>query len=204
MAKKSSSGKKGSGKSSSKKGTGKGNRTSRMSKKKSAEELKKAEREEKIIKGAIAFFIIAVGIAIAVRFVGTPPSDGGETDPSTLYEIIGDELVIPVTDVTSSAEFYSYKTGGKDVVFFVVRGSDGDIHTAFDACDVCYEAKKGYYQDGNEMVCRNCGQRFTTNQIGTANTGTGCWPGNVIRTLDDTYVRIKLSELDRGRAKYFP
>jgi uncharacterized membrane protein len=176
-----------------------------MNKKKSAKELKKAEREEKIIKGAVAFFIIAVLIAIAVRFVGSPSSpEGGTSDFSTPYEIVGNELVVPIADVTNSAQFYSYNSNGKDVKFFIVKGSDGDIHTAFDACDVCYDAKKGYYQDGNEMVCRNCGQRFTTNQIGSANTGTGCWPGNVIRNLDDTYVRIELSELDRGRAKYFP
>ncbi|UCE36010.1 MAG: DUF2318 domain-containing protein [Thermoplasmata archaeon] len=189
-----------SGSSKNKKGSN--NRKDRMSRKKSEEEFKKAETEKKVIKGAIAFFIIVVIIALAVRIASPPP--GGETDYSSPYEIIGNELVIPISDVSTSASFYSYDSNGKDVKFFVVRGSDGDIHTAFDACDVCFKEKKGYYQDGNKMVCRNCGQRFTTNEIGTANTGTGCWPGNIIRTVDNSYVRIKLSELDRGRAIYFP
>jgi uncharacterized membrane protein len=212
MAKKSSSGKKSSGKgsskkssgkNSSKKGTGNSSGNRRMSKKKSNEELKKAEREEKIIKGAVAFFIIAVLIAIIVRFAGTPSSDGGTTDYSNPYEIIGNELVIPLADVTTSAQHYSYNSGGTDVKFFAVEGSDGQIHTAYDACDVCYQEKKGYYQDGSEMVCRNCGQRFTTNQIGTANQGGGCWPGYMQRIVDAINVKIPLSELDRGRG-YFP
>jgi uncharacterized membrane protein len=198
-----SSSKKGSGKNSGKKGTGKGSGNRRVNKKKSAEELKKAEREERIIKGAVAFFIIAVLIAIIVRFAGPPSTDGGTTAKSTLYDIIGNELVIPVADVTTSAQFYSYETGGKDVVFFAVEGSDGQIHTAFDACDVCYQEKKGYYQDGSQMVCRNCGQRFSTNEIGTTNQGGGCWPGYMQRLVDGSNVKIQLSELDRGRG-YFP
>lgn len=195
MPKKQSSGKKGSNK--------KGKRNNRMSKKKSAELLRKAEREEKIIKGAIAFFLIAVFIAIIVRFASTPSSDGGTTDFSNPYEIIGNELVIPLSDITTSARFYSYTSGGTEVKFFAVKGSDGQIHTAFDACDVCFREKKGYYQDKSQMVCRNCGQRFTTNQIGTSNQGGGCWPGFLQRTVDGSSVRIPLSELDRGRG-YFP
>ena len=112
--------------------------------------------------------------------------------------VIGDELIIPLADVSGSAKFFSYDSGGTNVKFFVVRGSDGNVHTAFDACDVCFQEKKGYYQDGNDMVCRNCGQRFTTNQIGTANQGSSCWPGYVDRTVDSDNVILKLENLNEG------
>lgn len=35
------------------------------------------------------------------------------------------------------------------------------IRTAFNTCQVCYSSGRGYYvQEGNVLVCQNCGNRF--------------------------------------------
>ncbi|MEM3554980.1 MAG: Fe-S-containing protein, partial [Candidatus Micrarchaeaceae archaeon] len=58
---------------------------------------------------------------------------------------------------------------------------------AFNACDVCYPARKGYHQEGDVMVCNNCGRRFPTNQINIVRGG--CNPAPLERAVDgDTLV----------------
>jgi len=55
-----------------------------------------------------------------------------------------------------------------------VKDKFGTVHVAFDACDVCYEAKKGYKQNGDVMLCLNCGKTFSITSIGIDNTVGGC------------------------------
>ena len=62
------------------------------------------------------------------------------------------------TSADGKAHFYSYDAGGTQVKYFVLKSSDGKVRAAFDACDVCFAQKKGYQQEGDEMVCGNCGQ----------------------------------------------
>jgi uncharacterized membrane protein len=176
---------------------GNNKRSGRMDRRKNKEELEAARRKNAFMKGMLAIVILIAIIALVFVDVGGGPDK--PSDYSTPYEIIGDEVVIPLADITTSAKFYSYSSSGTNVKFFALIGSDGDVHTAFDACDVCFDAKKGYYQDGNQMVCRNCGQRFTTNQIGTSNQGGGCWPGYLDRTVEGGYVKIKISDINSGR-----
>ena len=65
--------------------------------------------------------------------------------------------------------------------YFVLKSSDGTVRAAFDACDVCYAQKKGYQQEGDEMVCGNCGQRFPSAQINEVEGG--CNPSPIERTV---------------------
>src|SRR4030042_6897121 len=71
------------------------------------------------------------------------------------------EVRIPLSDIDTTATFYSYDSDGVTVRYFAVKDAQGTAHVAFDACDVCYEAKKGYKQVGTEMQCLNCGKQFT-------------------------------------------
>jgi len=47
-----------------------------------------------------------------------------------------------------------------------VKAPDGTIRTAFNTCQVCYSSGRGYYvQEGNELVCQNCGNRFNISKV---------------------------------------
>ncbi len=63
------------------------------------------------------------------------------------------------------AHHYTYMHEGHPIEFFVLKSKDGVVRAAFNACDVCFAAKKGYTQDGDEMICNNCGRRFPADQI---------------------------------------
>ena len=110
-------------------------------------------------------------------------------------------VTIPVADVSDGkAHFYRFKTGGKEVKFFVLKSNDGVIRTALDACDVCYQSKKGYTQNGDVMVCNNCGMKFHSSRI--MEIKGGCNPSPLARTLDAKTVTIRETDLAAG-AKFF-
>ena len=110
-------------------------------------------------------------------------------------------IQLPVADFTDNkAHFYTFQDAGKVIPFFVLRSSDGVIRAAFDACDVCYAAKKGYHQEGNEMVCNNCGTRFPSNKINEVKGG--CNPGALTREVMGDNVVIQVTDIQAG-AVYF-
>lgn len=122
-----------------------------------------------------------------------------ESSPQQAYPIIedGDSITIPLSEVSENAKWYEYDSSKGKIRFFAVKADDGTIKTAFDACDVCYAAKKGYKQEGKYMVCNNCGRRFAVSGLGTENKNPGgCWPGYLPNTIDVGNVVIKKSDLE--------
>lgn len=114
-----------------------------------------------------------------------------ETEPSDL-------VVIPLSQLSTTAEFFSHHAGKVIVQFFAVLDSSGGVHVAFDACDICYGAKKGYSQQGQQMICNNCGNAFDISGIGTANRAGGCWPGYLEAVITDTELLIEPATLEAG------
>ena len=104
-----------------------------------------------------------------------------------------DVVKIPLSNITNTLSFYTYKSNGTAIKFFAVKGTDGNVHVAFDACDVC--GPKGYKQSGNDVVCNNCGKHFAINDIGTANLKGGCWPSHLPMSVSGNSVVIKTSDL---------
>ncbi|MFH1786811.1 MAG: DUF2318 domain-containing protein [archaeon] len=114
----------------------------------------------------------------------------------------GQTLKIPISEINDGkAHFYSYNgAGGKTIRFFVLKSSDGVYRAAFDACDVCFEAKKGYRQEGDYMVCNNCGRRFPSTRINIEEGG--CNPAPLDREVIGGNVLIKKADIELG-GKYF-
>lgn len=99
-----------------------------------------------------------------------------------------------------NARHYEYKGQGVTIKYFILKSSDGVIRAAFDACDVCWRAGKGYYQVGDYMVCRNCGQRFASVRVNEVKGG--CNPSPLNRSIEGDSVVITVNDIIDG-AKYF-
>jgi uncharacterized membrane protein len=111
-------------------------------------------------------------------------------------------ITVPVAKLSDGkVRFYKFEDGGKEINFFVIKASDGSYKTAFDACDSCYRAKKGYEQQGDKLNCKNCNQKFAINRLGPNTTG-GCNPGYLPHQLSGDTLSIKASDLKDG-ARYF-
>jgi len=111
------------------------------------------------------------------------------------------EVHIPLKGVNDGkAHHFVYKSEGKKIKFFVVKSQDGILRAAFDACDVCFPAKKGYTQEGDFMICNNCGRRFHTSQVNVVEGG--CNPAPLKRTEKDNNLVIMVADILTG-ARFF-
>jgi len=126
------------------------------------------------------------------------PSSSAITEPSS-SAVVGDTIQISTSKVISAAKWYTYDSNSVDVKYFLVKGNDGKIHLAIDACDVCYDSKRGYRQSGNVMTCNNCGREFAINSIGTENLEGGCWPSYIPLKIDGDSAIIEKSDLNEKR-----
>ncbi len=111
------------------------------------------------------------------------------------------ELRIPLQKINDGkAHYYLYSNEGQEVRFFIVKSADGVIRAAFDACDVCFQSKKGYSQDGEFMICNNCGRKFHSNRINVVQGG--CNPAPLQRKERDDLLVIQVADVLKG-ARYF-
>jgi uncharacterized membrane protein len=174
-------------------------------------ERKRAEfSDPKGKKGSFnTLLIVAVmaAIAIAVYLVlgksdGQPSSNPVVSTGTGAAGSSAGDVVIPIADLASGkARFFDYKSSdNKQVRFFVVKSVDGQYRAALDACDVCFQAKKGYRQEGDNMICQKCGLPFEVSRIGEV--AGGCNPVGIPRTVEGSNLVIKAGELE-SRKSYF-
>jgi len=99
-----------------------------------------------------------------------------------------------------AAHYYTYMHNGQPIEFFVLKSEDGVVRAAFNACDVCYSALQGYSQNGQIMICNNCGRQFPADQINIVQGG--CNPSPLDRSVEGDYLVIDVDDIIRG-AGYF-
>ena len=98
------------------------------------------------------------------------------------------------------ARHFDFKYQDITIRYFVLKSSDGIIRAAFDACDVCWPAGKGYYQQGDYMVCRNCGRRFASVLVNEVKGG--CNPAPLSRGISESKLIIRVKDIIVGQ-QYF-
>lgn len=107
-------------------------------------------------------------------------------------------LKIPAKKINDSrAHYFKVKADdGTMVSFFTLKSKDGIIRAAIDACDVCYRSGKGYVQEGDFMVCENCGRRFPSSRINVIKGG--CNPAPLERKIEGDYLEIKMADINKN------
>ena len=113
----------------------------------------------------------------------------------------GGALEIPVSEISEDASFYTIDVNGTQMEIIAVKDQNGTIRTAFNTCQICYSSGRGYYkQAGDYLVCQNCGNRFTADQVETSSGGCNPWPIFAEnKTADDNYISISYDFLDESR-----
>jgi hypothetical protein len=122
-------------------------------------------------------------------------------DPYPLVEPEDGAVRLPLATFDDlKAHHYTYMHEGRPIEFFVLKSKDGIVRAAFNACDVCFPAKKGYTQDGDYMVCNNCGRRFPADQINVVQGG--CNPSPLDRAVQGDTLVIQVEDIVKGQG-YF-
>lgn len=109
-----------------------------------------------------------------------------------------DAVEIPVEDISDGkAHYFKVKASdGVMVSFFAIKSGDGVIRAAVDSCDVCFQSGKGYRQEGDYMVCENCGQKFASNKINEIKGG--CNPAPLERMIRGENLIISMDEITKN------
>lgn len=129
-------------------------------------------------------------------------SNGSSSNTSGSQTTSNGDLVIPISSVTDKASFYKYTTSdGTKLEVIAIKASDGTIRTSFNTCQVCYSSGKGYYvQQGDYLICQNCGNKFKADQVGV--TKGGCNPVPILasdKNVDSTNITISKAFLEKSK-----
>ncbi|NLC18405.1 MAG: DUF2318 domain-containing protein [Clostridiales bacterium] len=115
-----------------------------------------------VLSGLVAATLLV--IALFAKMPGS--SDTAKNNGNRAKKVVDGDIVIPVGEVTDEVRFYPAEINGIELEALAVRASDGSIRTAFNTCQVCYSSGRGYYeQEGDNLVCQNCGNRFSMEQV---------------------------------------
>lgn len=137
---------------------------------------------------AIIIITVAVSFSAVILFSQSKEKDSGE-------------VRIIKSEITSTARFYPVVIDNTRMEFFAVKASDGSIRTALNTCQICYSSDRGYYrQEGNELICENCQNRFPIDEI--EKIKDGCNPVPILKankTEDETRIVISKDFLTQNK-----
>lgn len=138
---------------------------------------------------AAAVLCMGVILAFAAEYVYARTMNApAQAKPVTA---IGNEVRIPLAELTdASLHFYSVGVDATSVRFLVIHKTNGDYAAALDACQIC--GNVGYRQEGQNIVCRNCGAVLNAPSIGTSG---GCNPIPLNSRVEGVNVIVDLSAL---------
>ncbi len=111
--------------------------------------------------------------------------------PDLVFEISRLKLDVP--------EFFSYRSGGKNINFFVLN-TDHKILSFLDACVTCYPRKMGYRYEEDYVVCRACNQRFPVWKL-EKGIG-GCYPIRIEGRMENGKYLIPVSAIETMAGKF--
>jgi uncharacterized membrane protein len=155
-------------------------------------ELRKQQHQfkrQRMWSFAAALLCIAVVLSLAAEFVYARVT-AAPVEAQPLVAQNG-EVAIPLSELTdASLHFYSADVKGTMIRFLVIHKPNGDYVTALDGCQICGWA--GYRQEGQNVVCRNCGATIYIPSIGEPG---GCNPVPVKSHVTGGQVIIDLSAL---------
>lgn len=160
-------------------------------------QTKKDQFTEKKTKGTSVKIIVIASLVVVAAVAGWLIMGQGGSDGYAALKAENGEVRIDLAKVDDGqAHYFTHETNGTNVDFFVVKSVDGVMRAAFDACDVCYHAKKGYRQEGDSMVCNNCGMKFRSDLVNEVKGG--CNPAPLNRRVEGDQIVIKTADIAGG------
>jgi FTR1 family protein len=147
---------------------------------------------------AAAILCVLVVLSLAAEFVYTRATNAQE--PARELVAQNNQVRIPLGDLQdSSVHFYTADVNSTVIRFLVIHRGNGDYATALDACQIC--GTTGYRQEGQNVICRNCGATIYIPSIGESG---GCNPIPVKSQVENGEVIVDLSALASAMSTIHP
>ena len=117
-----------------------------------------------------------------------------EVSPPERLEVLNGELRLPVGRLADHRlHHFIVSLEGGDLRLIAILDPSDSVRVALDACRVC--GTQGYYQDGKNVICRNCAAAIYIPSIGMAG---GCNPVHIDYSVDEQTVVLAQSALEGG------
>ena len=155
-------------------------------------------RRQKRWSFAAAILCVAVVLSFAAEYVYAR----AVTAPVRAQVLVAQngQVNIPLSELTdSSLHFYTADVNGTVIRFLVIHKQNGDFAAALDACQICGTA--GYRQEGQNVICRNCGAAIYIPSIGESG---GCNPIAVKSSVEGGQVIVDVSALSNAVSTIHP
>ena len=125
--------------------------------------------------------LVSAALLLGLTACGGTATEGGESAAGGGFQnAVLDEngdIVIQEADITEEAAYINYDAEGVTVQFLAIRAGD-DVRLAYNTCQSCSPSPRAYFvQNGDKLVCQNCGQTFAAENVGQG--GYGCNPAAV-------------------------
>jgi FTR1 family protein len=129
-----------------------------------------ARRRERFWKLAATALSLSAIVLISAEIVYASVA---KAEPAREQVAVADgELRIPVSELRDhKLHLYAVAVQGRDVHLIAMLDASDTVRAALDACGIC--GNQGYYQRGQNLICRNCGAAIYAPTVGR--TG-GCNP----------------------------
>lgn len=154
------------------------------------------------IRSISSVLLIVIFMLFSMTGCGGNHTEDSSSADSLFMEISKDSegnITIPAETVTQSARFYNYDADGVTVQLVTLRDKGGDVHIAFNTCQSCSPSPMAYYsQDGEVMMCNNCGFTFEPEQVGITHGGCNPWPVEGVSVSTDE-ITVRADSLDNMR-----
>src|SRR6202047_2408104 len=155
-------------------------------------------RRQKRWSFAAAILCVAVVLSFAAEYVYARAVTAPVHDQSLAAQ--HGQVYVPLSELTdSSLHFYTADVNGNVIRFVVIHKQNGDFATALDACQICGTA--GYRQEGQNVICRNCGAAIYIPSIGESG---GCNPIAVKSRVEGGQVIVDVSALANAVSTIHP
>ena len=119
---------------------------------------------------------VLLALALVLSACGSSEKASGSFQDAELDD--NGDIVIREADISTDATFINYDVDGVTVQFIAVQDSGGVVRLGYNTCQSCSPSPRAYFaQDGDRLVCQNCGLSFTAENVGAG--GYGCNPAAV-------------------------
>jgi high-affinity iron transporter len=154
------------------------------------------QRRERFWKMAASAVGLIVIVLISADFVYSRVAKA--VKPPVQLNFANNVVQVPVDQLKDhKLHHYQVEAGGKEVRFIAIIDSSDTVRVGLDACQICGD--QGYYQQGQNVICRNCGSAIYIPTIGSAG---GCNPIHIDYLVQNNIMIISRAAL-ADAARYF-
>ena len=154
------------------------------------------QRRERFWKIAASSVGLLVIVLISADFVYSRVAQA--VKPPVQLTFANNVVQVPVAQLKDhKLHHYQVEAAGAEVRFIAIIDSSDTVRVGLDACQICGD--QGYYQQGQNVICRNCGSAIYIPTIGSAG---GCNPIHIDYLVQNDMLTISRAALTKD-ARYF-